>query len=88
MRKIIFWNDEIANEGFKSDVTTWFRCMGIGDFINKVGKENIAGVILEPSGDESENNIGFILKQEIDSDEPVGQERNNVKKKTTRKEIL
>lgn len=62
-KELIFWSDDVANIGFKSNVTTWYRCMGIGNFINKVGKDKIAGVIIRPSGEESENNIGFILKE-------------------------
>ena len=39
--------------------------VGIGDFVKKLGKGNIAGIIIRPSSDdESENNIGFILKEE------------------------
>ena len=60
----IYWDIKVADEGFKSNVTTWYRCMGIGDFVKKLGKGNIAGVIIRPSGEESENNIGFILKEE------------------------
>jgi hypothetical protein len=62
-KDLIFWNDEVAKPGDEYKSTTWYRCVGIGDFVNKCGIENIAGVIIRPSGTESENNIGFILKQ-------------------------
>jgi len=63
-KEVIYWNTEVADESFKSNITTWYRCVGIGDFVKKLGKGNIAGVIIRPSGDESENNIGFILKED------------------------
>jgi len=57
----ILWADDI-NDGFKSNITTWYRCMNLGDFVGKLGADNIAAVILPT---EDSNNIGFILKEEL-----------------------
>ena len=54
---------ENAVEGKKYKTTTWYRCMGITQFIRDVEKENnIVGMII-PDGDDDRNNIGFILEE-------------------------
>ena len=53
----VYWL--IGSEENKSyGTTTWYRCMGIENFIKKVEADNkkIVGVLF------SENNLGFILE--------------------------
>lgn len=39
-------------------ITTWYRCFGVQDFVEKVEEKNrIVGIIL------SDNNLGFILEE-------------------------
>lgn len=48
-----------SKEDHEYETTTWFRCMGIEDFVNKIkknGQWKIVGIIFEG------NNIGFILE--------------------------
>lgn len=62
-KEMVFWSDDIK-AGEESDVTTWFRAVGIGNFLNDILKENeILGVIMRPSGEESENIFGFIIRE-------------------------
>jgi hypothetical protein len=57
--KVYWFMDSEANK--KYPITTWYRCMGITQFIRKVEKENkIVGLII-PDGEDDRNNIGFIL---------------------------
>jgi hypothetical protein len=52
--KVYFLAD--SEEEKKYEITTWFRCVGIEKFLEKVEEENkIVGIIV------SDNNIGFIL---------------------------
>ena len=49
---------EDAEIGKEYKTTTWFRCMNIQDFVEKVEKDNkIVGVIF------SGNNLGFIIDE-------------------------
>ena len=62
-KEMVFWSDDMK-VGEESDTTTWWRSVGIGDFLNKVLEKNeILGVIMLPSGEESENLLGFILRE-------------------------
>lgn len=50
-----------SEEGKEYKTTTWYRCMGITQFIRDIEKENkIVGLII-PNGEDDRNNIGFIL---------------------------
>ena len=47
-----------SEEGRPYQTTTWYRCAGIQDFVDKVEKKfKIIGVIA------SENNLGFIIEE-------------------------
>lgn len=50
---------EDAEIGKEYKTTTWYRSVGIQDFVEKVEKDNkIVGVIF------SDNNIGFIIDEQ------------------------
>jgi hypothetical protein len=42
--------------------TTWYRCMGITQFIRDVEKTNKIVALIIPDGEDDRNNIGFILE--------------------------
>jgi hypothetical protein len=56
----IYWfaDSKIDN---KYQRTTWFRCMGITQFIREVEKNNKIVALIIPDGEDDRNNIGFIL---------------------------
>lgn len=52
--KVYFFAD--SEEGKQYETTTWYRCVGLHEFLEKVEKEHkIVGMVA------SGNNIGFIL---------------------------
>lgn len=54
----VFWSDE-SKPDKKYTTTTWYRCVGIGPFIQRVlEKHNIVGVTFE-----DDNIFGFILEE-------------------------
>ena len=42
---------------------TWYRSMGITQFIRDVEKENKIVALIIPDGEDDRNNIGFILEK-------------------------
>lgn len=65
--KLIFWSDDTP-ANFQSNVITWYRASGLGDFLNEVlAQSKVRGVILKPG----ENIFGFILEDENDEDQHV-----------------
>ena len=56
MNKKVYWLEDAPQE-MKSQKSTWYRCVGIEDFVTKIcAKDTIYGIIFD------DNNIGFILK--------------------------
>ena len=55
-RKEIAYLFYSAEEGKPYNITTWYRCVGVQNFVERVlEKKNIVGIIF------SDNNLGFIL---------------------------
>ena len=63
--ELVFWADDVQTQpGEQFNTTTWYRAVGIGNFINKVLEKNeIVGVVFKKSVEESENIFGFILRE-------------------------
>lgn len=58
----IYWFINSGKEK-KYHITTWYRCMGITQFIKDIEKKNkIVGLIIS-NNDDDRNNIGFILER-------------------------
>jgi len=56
--KVYWFTNSDENKPYA--IQTWYRCMGIENFLNKVKEKNeIVGMIA------SGNNIGFVLEKEV-----------------------
>jgi hypothetical protein len=60
MKEKVYWFTSSEN-GKQYKVTTWFRCMGITEFIRSVEKKHKIVAMIIPNGEDDRNNIGFIL---------------------------
>ena len=59
-QKVYWFVDSKEDKPYKT--TTWYRCMGITQFIRDVEKESKIVALIIPDGEDDRNNIGFILE--------------------------